>query len=227
LIALLPYVEQTALYDQYDFGYPNQSPENRRVRESGVPIYVCPSDIDTGTPVVPATGPARRVGALYMPGSYRGVSGRSDDGYNYLDSEMMFEYNRRSRGALHLVGVWRYSYESFATILDGTSNTLMVGESTTRTRPEFRTFWAYPFAYYSLSGVTAQPRTLWGDFARCAEAWGPGGDLPCRRGWGGMHPSGVNFLLCDGSVRFVSDTIDMTLLGKLATIDGGEVAMLP
>ena len=227
LIAILPHVEHEALYDRYSIRHLNESPENRLVRESIVPVYVCPSDFDTSTPWQPATGPATRVGAKYMPGSYRGVSGRSEDGYNYLDSEMMFEYQAGSRGPLHLVGVWGFRTESFSTVRDGASNTLLIGESTSRTRPEFRTFWAYPFAYFSLSGVTAQPRTLWGDYARCVEAGGPGGDLPCRRAWGGLHPSGVNFALCDGSVRFLSDTIDMTLLGNLATIAGGEHVTLP
>ncbi|MCR9116066.1 MAG: DUF1559 domain-containing protein [bacterium] len=37
------------------------------------------------------------------------------------------------------------------------------------------------------------------------------------------HPTGVNFLLTDGSVRFVSDTIDLTTYYSLATRSGGEV----
>jgi prepilin-type processing-associated H-X9-DG protein len=162
-----------------------------------------------------------------MPGSYRAVSGHSDDGDNYLDSEMMFSYQKKSRGAIHMVGVWGFHHEKVDYIRDGTSNTLMVGESTTRTNPRYRTFWAYPYAYYALSGVTNQSRTMLGDFDRCVELGGPGGDIPCKRGWGGTHPSGVNFGLCDGSVRFISRTVDMELLGRLATIAGGEVASVP
>ncbi len=225
LIALLPYVEQTPLYDRYDLRFNNESPRNRPVREASVPVYVCPSDFDTGTPTIPASGPARYVGAKYMPGSYRAVTGRSDDGYNFLDSEMMFEYQRKSRGAIHIVGVWKFSCESFRDVLDGNTNTLLVGESSTRTAPQYRTFWAYPFAYYSLSAVTAQPRTLWGDYERCVEAGGAGGEFPCRRSWGGLHPAGSHFVLCDGSVRFMPDSVDMVLLGNLATIAGNEVAV--
>ncbi|MBM4091562.1 MAG: DUF1559 domain-containing protein, partial [Planctomycetes bacterium] len=222
MIALLPYVEQPALYDRYDRRYNNESMENRLVRESRVPVYVCPSDSDSGTLAVPASGPARHVGARYMPGSYRGVSGRSDDGFNFLDSEMMFDYRRDSRGPIHVVGVWRYDTERFRNITDGTSNTLLVGESTTRTSPEYRTFWAYSFAYYALSGITNQSRTLWGDYDRCVEHGGPGGELPCRRAWGGLHPTGVNFAICDGSVRFMQESVDGTLLGNMATIAGYE-----
>lgn len=227
LIALLPFVEQVPLYESYDPRYNNESPENRLVRETKVALYLCPSDSGADIPAVPATGPAHHVGAAYMPGSYRGVTGRSDDGYNFLDSEMMFRYQRPSRGPIHTVGVWRYSTEGLQDIRDGSSNTLLVGESTTRTSPEFRTFWAYSFAYYSLSGVSDQPRTLWGDYQRCVDAGGPGGELPCRRAWGGLHPTGINFALCDGSVRFLHRTIDMSLMGNLATISGNEVAVMP
>lgn len=227
LIAILPYVEQEPLFDRYDQRYRNEHSANQFVRENLVPTYVCPSDALSSEPLVPATGPAAKAGARYRPGSYRAVSGRSDDGYNYLDSEMMFEYQAKSRGAIHMVGVWGFQNESFSSIIDGTSNTLMVGESTTRTRPGYRTFWAYPFAYYALSGVTNQPRTLLGDFDRCVEVGGAGDDSPCKRAWGGTHPGGVNFALCDGSVRFFANTVDLVLLGNMATIAGNETSAAP
>jgi len=227
LIAILPYMEQGALFDRYSLGDLNESAENQAVRETSVAAYLCPSDSAPRRAAVPATGPAAAAGAKYMPGSYRAVSGRSDDGMNYLDSEMMYDFETKSRGPIHIVGVWGYDTESIAGIRDGTSNTLMVGESTTRTSTGYRTFWAYSFAYYTMSGATAQSRTLLGDFDRCVEIGGAGGDIPCKRGWGGLHPSGMNFALCDGSVRFLADSIDMELLTGMATIAGGELANPP
>jgi prepilin-type N-terminal cleavage/methylation domain-containing protein/prepilin-type processing-associated H-X9-DG protein len=38
-----------------------------------------------------------------------------------------------------------------------------------------------------------------------------------------QHPGGVNVLLCDGSVRFVSDGVDLAAWRALATRAGGEV----
>ena len=37
----------------------------------------------------------------------------------------------------------------------------------------------------------------------------------------------MNFLLCDGSVRMVTDEISPNLFADLTTIDGGEIASLP
>ena len=57
-ITILPYIEQGNLFDRYDFDFKNESPENQAVRETAVAVYACPSDLDTQTPAVPATGPA-------------------------------------------------------------------------------------------------------------------------------------------------------------------------
>jgi hypothetical protein len=38
----------------------------------------------------------------------------------------------------------------------------------------------------------------------------------------GNHPAGVLFLLCDGSVQFLNENIDMTVYTGLSTIQGGE-----
>jgi len=232
-IAILPYLEQGNLFDRYDFRSLNESPENQAVREMVVSTYACPSDLDTRTPAVPAVGPAAAAGAKYAPGSYRAVTGRSDDGCNFLDSEMMSGYDKHSRGPIHAIftaPAWKKAYpgvETFAHIRDGTSNTLLVGESTTSTNTGYRTFWAYSFAYFTLSGATAQPRTFWGDFDRCVAAGGDGDSIPCKRGWGSFHSGGMHFVLCDGSVHFLNESIDTVLFGNLATIAGEELATVP
>ena len=36
------------------------------------------------------------------------------------------------------------------------------------------------------------------------------------------HPNGGLFLLCDGSVQFINDSVDMSVYTGLSTIQGGE-----
>jgi prepilin-type N-terminal cleavage/methylation domain-containing protein/prepilin-type processing-associated H-X9-DG protein len=223
-ILILPYLEQKQLYSLYDFDQPTESEANRIVRESSVSVFSCPSDQDTNSLAIPATGPAGLSGAKisFKPGSYRAVAGRSD-GLNFLDSADFNNYPSEWRGAMHTVGIRGLEVQRIRDITDGTSQTLLLGESTTRTQPQQRTFWAYSYAYFSVSSVVAQGRTLWGDYERCKSAGGTGHSKPCKRGWGSMHGDGLHFAFCDGSVRYQSLSIDPEILAQMATIAGGEL----
>jgi prepilin-type processing-associated H-X9-DG protein len=41
------------------------------------------------------------------------------------------------------------------------------------------------------------------------------------------HPGGLQFALADGSVRFISNSIELPVYRGLATINGGEKVSLP
>jgi prepilin-type processing-associated H-X9-DG protein len=41
--------------------------------------------------------------------------------------------------------------------------------------------------------------------------------------WGSGHPGGANFVLADGSVRFIKDTTALPVLKALSTRRGGEI----
>ncbi len=47
---LLPYIEQSALYDQIDLDKPWDAPENQHFAETVIPAYTCPSDPEMTTP---------------------------------------------------------------------------------------------------------------------------------------------------------------------------------
>src|SRR5262249_16510864 len=120
--------------------------------------------------------------------------------------------------------------ERIPKITDGTSNTLLVGEYTNKDerRPNGEqasgraTFWSYTYASYNQASVTTESRVLNNTFVRGEETAGQGGGQPCKRGWGSNHTGGINFALCDGSVRFVKYSIDINVLAAMATISGGE-----
>jgi prepilin-type processing-associated H-X9-DG protein len=45
--------------------------------------------------------------------------------------------------------------------------------------------------------------------------------------FGSFHSGGANFMLADGSVTFISDSITLDLYRKLATVNGGEPVTVP
>jgi len=223
-LAILPFLEQAALREYYDDQASNEADENRLVRETPIDTYLCPSHRIDEELIVPAMGPAASwsMDVPYTPGSYRAVSGRSD-GHEYLDNALVDDYPREWRGAMHLAGIIGFGPESISDVIDGASQTLMVGESVSPTGREYGTLWAYSFSFYSLSAATPQQRTLWGDYDRCCQADGDGHSLPCRRGWGSPHPAGIHFLNCDGAVHMVSEDVDMDVFADLSTIAGKEL----
>jgi prepilin-type processing-associated H-X9-DG protein len=96
-------------------------------------------------------------------------------------------------------------------IADGTSNTLAVGEIVADW-----TIWNWWFHSNSAASTCAIPlnhaATLQNPFR-----W------QNNLGFASRHIGGGNFLLVDGSVRFVSNSVDVELYRNLATIAGGEV----
>jgi prepilin-type N-terminal cleavage/methylation domain-containing protein/prepilin-type processing-associated H-X9-DG protein len=259
-VEILPYMEQDALYKQYNQLALNETAANNLVGQQRVKTYECPSDTLVGRLEKPASGPGS--GLQWMHGSYRCVSGRSGAiGRAFWDTfeDQFWPPNwimdQSWRGPLHGTATTYNGVpaqnatgtngsplsqmggpESFAGITDGLSNTLMVGEWTTRpavipsghdgsgqNATRRATFWAYTYASYNESSVSTQSRILNNDYVKCILTAGDGGDNPCKRSFGSNHTGGLNFLMCDGSVRFVRYSIDINTLAAMATIGGGEV----
>jgi len=250
-IEILPYMEQDNLYRQYQQSQVNVSTANNLVGRQRVKAYECPSDTLIGRLEVPASGP-RPGGQQWMRGSYRAVSGKGNMaiGHGAWDS---FEPNlwpggrmdHQFKSFLHATGI---SYngapvnnvtqgnmqvsgmggpERLTNATDGLSNTLMVGEYTSRTVTTRGTFWAYTYASYNQSSIGAESRLLGSDYTKCATTPGLYGDQMCKRAFNSEHTQGGNFTMGDGSVRFVSYNVDINILQNSATMAGGEVAVLP
>jgi prepilin-type processing-associated H-X9-DG protein len=124
--------------------------------------------------------------------------------------------------------------ERLSDALDGLSNTLMIGEYTSTTTTSRATFWAYSYASYNQSSVGPESRLFGKPYGASATdttgCWGtPGlyGDQTCKRAFNSQHSGGANFALGDGSVRFISYSVDLNLLQNMATMAGGEAAVVP
>jgi prepilin-type processing-associated H-X9-DG protein len=96
----------------------------------------------------------------------------------------------------------------------------MIGEMHGDKKLARATYWAYTYTSYAASTVVPESGTLMVDYNECLAS--ASDTSICNRGWGSFHPRGVNFLLCDGSVQFVSLDVNMNILAEMATIDGGN-----
>jgi hypothetical protein len=108
-------------------------------------------------------------------------------------------------------------------LLDGTSNTLLAGESD----------WNLPDYLYTSGSCAGQQRwgfTYWASPYPLATAFTVMPPFNPRSGGSAYlsrfrsdHTGVVNFVLGDGRVRFLSENIDQNLLNALATRAGGEI----
>jgi prepilin-type N-terminal cleavage/methylation domain-containing protein len=161
--------------------------------------------------------------------AYRGLLHATGVAYNGVQAPNVFGMGTANQTHISTMG----GPERLDAVPDGTSNTLMVGEYTSINTTRRATFWAYTYASYNQSSVGLESR-LWGQnygtSASVADGcWGLPGlyfDQPCKRAFNSGHTAGGNFVLGDGSVRFISFNVAMDLLANMATMAGGEPAVV-
>jgi prepilin-type N-terminal cleavage/methylation domain-containing protein/prepilin-type processing-associated H-X9-DG protein len=101
---------------------------------------------------------------------------------------------------------------NFAAIRDGSANTFAVGELNSF---QSSAVWAGVGKTDSLNN-TGVYRTV-GRVAFKLNGNYPIGDTNCGKGFSSYHPGGANFLFCDGSVHFISETIDYNTASPYGT----------
>ena len=225
ITGLLPYIEQQPLYNLIDFKQPLSYAANTTVSKTPVAAFLCPSDSTRkGTMTgVANLGDERAItnykacaGSNWNAGDHTGVScptGRWRGDSNGLDRGNGII----CRNADNQVG----NYTGIAEIRDGTSNTFAIGECV----PSWcqHTWWYWFNGCTATCGIPLNYRKGQGDVFLVAQ-WG---DWGRNYSFFSQHPSGANFALCDGSVKFVQEAIDINLYRAMATISGNETLQLP
>ena len=242
-ICILPFIEQLPLYQRYDQNSFNEDPGlnngNAFVREQIVQTYCCPSDKNCTKLEAPESGPGS--GVNYRHGSYRGVAGSRWDEQTRTRSGNMswnipgqngvaFQTSAKLAGIYHKVRPGHSSQiancEKMRSITDGTSNTLAFGEQYADRTTRRGTFWAYSYTTYNASEAYPNSANLL-EYNACTAAQTPALWDECINGWSSLHPGGANFAAADGSVHFISTTIDIYLFCNLCTMGGGETVQMP
>lgn len=243
-VALLPYLEETAASSRWDrtTGYYGQSPESRAFQVSS---YYCPSrrsppKLSTlgDTPIDRDLSESNnQPGGL---GDYAGVGGDGRPSWDFVDPNIPapngafvhagpFDMNGNPNEVncnddRLKPGVKIQYIVRFTKVSDGLSKTLFVGEKHIHQDGHGRGDFgdasiynadeAYCFLRYAGAG-----RALASSPIETKGAWN-------YSNFGSYHPGICNFVLGDGSVRSVSNSIDTTTLGYLAHRADGQVAEL-
>ena len=243
-VMILPMIEQSALYStnvKDNSGiytcdiFANGANERLRLLQTQLPAYLCPSDATFF------------VGAE-KPTNYAGVGGGAPNSHGDLDPQAVS-------------GILTFRGARMRDIVDGTSNTAMVGEvhrgalfNRYSGGPDNITgqrckWWAAESGFCAADtyyppnaanpnkgnnkGQTAPQDGTANDLG-CRTGQGPCADQvswvddvapdePGARGLSSAHTGGAQVLLGDGSVRFVSDNIDLTTWRGVGTMANGEI----
>lgn len=238
-VMLLPYIDQANVYNIYQFRNESGSPTSGgstitwyfdnsvQATSTLMPVLRCPSDgigsfvsLDVGG----ATGVRR-----WSVGNYNAFSG-------LVMQDMI-------TGAMPRAPFRANASVAMRDILDGTSNTMMMGEYLTTTRDpneaaytgtdDFRgMIWTdqvgRPFIFTTLPPNSNLPDVLYP--GQCMDL--PLLNLPCTTSSSeaerhaasrSRHEGGVHVLMGDGAVRFVSENIHLGTWRALGSINGTEV----
>jgi len=213
-VRIMPFMELGNSFVLYDPAKGNSDPLNKQVVSQKIPGYLCPSCAfarEVPDPVCDANNRA--------PGTYAFCSGNADPyGTKVTGTE--------NNGAILNGGC---DPTDLASIIDGTSNTFLAGEShwffkdykftsgpcAGRIRGGF-SYWSSPYPLATLFTMRGpfNPQKMAGDSTRL-------------QNFRSSHPTGVNMANCDGSVRMWSNNVATSVLDATASRNGGEAVAIP
>ncbi len=220
--ALLPYIEQTATFNLYTYKQDWNNPANYPAVRTYMSLFNCPS-----TPSQGRVDPT--IAAQPSCGDYGAVNAIK----NFVGINCFGLIGQLNKDDPRLVGAMRRDQiTTFAAILDGTSNTILVAEDagrsdfyaaggkqvgTAATGVGCNGFckeggWADPNGAFSIDGSNPDGSVPGGCALNCSnnsEVYA-------------FHTSGANAVFADGSVHFLNQNMNLCTLAALVTRAGGE-----
>jgi prepilin-type N-terminal cleavage/methylation domain-containing protein/prepilin-type processing-associated H-X9-DG protein len=210
LVTMLPFYEQSALYNAFNAALDMSHPANITLSGVGLSVLWCPSapdaqlSWDLSTPAGSSLTIGQVTGFTLPPGSWfqKTTSYRASSGL-LLDRAWV------QTGVIVSDG----TTVRIAGVTDGTSNTMLISESTSAwigtssifgmTVPLFMPCWnSHGGGFLWFDAVWApNPRRYMDPNSYCATA-----EYPSMAS--SLHPGGVNVAFADGSVHFIKDSIN-------------------
>lgn len=226
---ILPQLELGNLHAAIDFNKHTQDlPAN--IVQTVISVYICPSDGHAGNAILDkrfSHNPTKAMGLWYTAcmgptipdqctfcpvGNTPSSSNYCCQGHNFGTSAGAGYPAGNSVG---IFGRFRNAC-NFSEIRDGLTNTIMIGE----TLPRQCTFFSAFAVNFNVTSTTIPINTMIDDK-------GVGTDWHRTSGYKSMHGTGVNVVMGDASVQFLSDSIDYKLYNLLGHKSDGQVATLP
>ena len=230
---ILPFLEQRPVYDAANFDYSFGSADgtnprgilglsvNRTVMKTSVSMFLCPSAGGGEGPIDLGYDSAHVFGS---PGHYIASAG-------WMNSS---EYQITGTGVLY-----PNSRVAIGDVSDGTSATLMIGERSRNLADAAWSgvLWSYSTPAPLCTKVGWPVKSCVGVMFLLMGRTGPASDIVSGSipggnsldheagadGFASLHPGGCQFLLCDGSVRFMKETLVPQVFRALASRAGGEI----
>ena len=188
MTGLLNFIEETNLYNELNFDLPTNDPGNTTSVRRSMNFLLCPSNPHaTSTTGVSKPSPRDRYGRS----DYRGnmAAGQDPNCADTTNPQLNCFYFDNGM-------TYQNSTVDMQSITDGTTYTMLFGETLTGVWPEAT----------SCCVRTTLDRRINGT----------------ANFWASKHPGIVNFAKCDGSVATVSASIRRDVLVKIMTRNGGE-----
>lgn len=224
--SILPFIEQKTLSDAITApdGFGNESGDQNTgktqiLKATIINMFWCPSQPDV-------SNGSQKNG--YQPSNYNGNMGtrigNGNDNCVCTGVATLQEMRTKDWGCMNGNGIFYVdSKTKFRDVIDGLSNTIAVSEVPDSGGDAMGHFGAGcdRRAVFS-NGADGNPPTEMTEYLIAAEGNDPinGGAEEASGSW---HPGGANFCLGDGSVRFLSENMDMTTYQGLSTRAGLEV----
>ncbi len=251
-VQILPFLEQGNVSDKWDYRVPafNEAPalgfpaaavqSNLRLAQKRMEVFICPtaghSDEPTYNGILPAGAGGPGVPPLDLtwtaaPSDYCISTGVRGD---FASIAYSGSPGGQRHGAIQpLAGPLGNNSSMLANVKDGTSNTIMIGERVGGGKIYIgRT-------ETNLGPINGLNGGGWADFLN-GEHWlagslydgtmGPdGGPCPINctnlrsANFYSFHSNGSQFVLCDGSVQFITDSVNQHTFASMITREKGEV----
>lgn len=198
---ILPFIEQNNLATGVvQYGRPVLDPVNNSARVQYIPVFRCSSDIHGGQQQFDL-GTSSGSPVKLAIANYVGMSGTRELG---LCESQPVGFTCLSDGSFqHQQGV------RFADIQDGLSSTFLAGERSSR------------IDHSTWVGAVHQGNERFERFLGIADH-PPNSEGIHLDDFMSQHPGGTNFLMADGSVRLIAETIDLQTYIAQATRAGAE-----